>query len=62
MIVIGDSAGAHFSVPPKYFNVTMWEKGTFSDLIPNLSNELDFPELSATTGHVENNPFVHSIY
>jgi len=25
VIVIGDSAGAHFSIPPKYFNVTMWQ-------------------------------------
>lgn len=25
VIVIGDSAGAHFSIPPKYFNVSMWQ-------------------------------------
>ena len=31
MIVIGDSAGAHFSIPPKYFNVSMWQRKQFSD-------------------------------
>ena len=31
--VIGDSAGAHFSIPEKYFNVSMIEKGTYKDIL-----------------------------
>lgn len=37
-------------------------EGTFSDLISNAENELDFPQFSASTGFAENNPLVHSIY
>jgi hypothetical protein len=36
--VIGDSAGAHFSIPEKYFNASMIQKGTFDDLLPRLAD------------------------
>lgn len=42
-ITIGDSAGAHFSLPSKYFNSTLWNKGTLHDFIPRLFNEFDIP-------------------
>ena len=48
--LFGDSAGAHFSVPGSYFNVTEWNSKTFSDFLPRLMNELDLPHLSAGTG------------
>jgi hypothetical protein len=38
MAVIGDSAGAHFSIPEKYFNVTMIKNDTYHDLLPRLAN------------------------
>ena len=41
--VIGDSAGAHFSIPEKYFNASMIEKGTYSDLLARAANEMDIP-------------------
>ena len=37
-MVIGDSAGAHFSIPEKYFNVTMIKKGTYDDLLDRAAN------------------------
>lgn len=49
-ITIGDSAGAHFSLPAKYFNSTLWHKNTFNDLIPRLMNEFDLPMESGGTG------------
>jgi acyloxyacyl hydrolase len=43
VVVAGDSAGAHFSIPEKFFNVTMMGKGTFADLLPRVADELDLP-------------------
>ena len=61
--VIGDSAGAHFSIPEKFFNVTMMQKGTFNDLLPRLADELDIPQDSAYTGHRNTTTYhSHSIY
>ena len=60
--MIGDSAGAHFSIPEKYFNVTMMGKGTFNDFLPRLADELDLPHESGYTGHT-NTPYPsRSIY
>lgn len=36
--VVGDSAGAHFSIPSKYMNVSEMQKGSFKDLLPRLAN------------------------
>jgi acyloxyacyl hydrolase len=60
--VIGDSAGAHFSIPEKYFNVTMIQKGTYNDLLPRLADELDIPQDSAYTGHRNTTYKSHSVY
>ena len=38
LAVIGDSAGAHFSIPEKYFNATMIGKGTYNDLLSRAAN------------------------
>lgn len=43
MAVLGDSAGAHFSIPEKYFNVTMIKKGTYKDFLVRVADELDLP-------------------
>jgi len=60
--VIGDSAGAHFSIPEKFFNVSIMQKGTFKDLLPRLADELDIPMDSAYTGHRNTTYHSHSIY
>lgn len=52
-ITIGDSAGAHFSLPPKYLDGAMWNNETFSDFIPKLENEFDIPQKSPGTGFKE---------
>jgi len=52
-ILIGDSAGAHFSIPPEWVNVSDWTTGTFKDFIPRATNELDLPHKSAGTGFVK---------
>ena len=36
--VIGDSAGAHFSIPEKYFNASMIKKNTYNDLLQRVAN------------------------
>eukprot|EP00049_Salpingoeca_infusionum_P003096 m.63437 g.63437 ORF g.63437 m.63437 type:complete len:322 (-) comp11949_c0_seq2:272-1237(-) len=50
MIVLGDSASAHFHVPWQYLNTTAWKKGVFDNILPTLENEFDWPMLSASTG------------
>jgi acyloxyacyl hydrolase len=60
--VVGDSAGAHFSIPERFFNVTMMEKGTFHDLLPKVADELDIPQESAYTGHTTTPYATHSVY
>jgi hypothetical protein len=41
--LIGDSAGAHFSIPAEWVDATRWQKGTFKGFFYRLSNELDLP-------------------
>lgn len=60
--VIGDSAGAHFSIPEKYFNVSMIEKGTYKDILTRVADELDIPHESGYTGHSNTSVVSHSIY
>lgn len=50
VIVLGDSASAHFHVQPQYLNVTAWDSTTFSRILPVLENEFDWPLFSSTTG------------
>jgi len=49
--ILGDSATAHFRIPPNYFVASNLTYNTFKHLITNLENELDFPMLSWSTGH-----------
>jgi acyloxyacyl hydrolase len=61
--VIGDSAGAHFSIPEKYFNATMIQKGTYNDLLSRVANELDIPYESTYTANTVTEGYTrHSIY
>jgi acyloxyacyl hydrolase len=38
IVVIGDSAGAHFSIPEKFFNASMIKKGTYNDLLVRIAD------------------------
>lgn len=60
-VVIGDSAGAHFSLPPQYLNGALWNKRTFDRLQHNLENEFDVPNESSGTGY-ESSMNGHSFY
>ena len=49
--ILGDSATAHFRIPPNYFTAANLSYSTFAHLLTNAENELDFPMLSWSTGH-----------
>eukprot|EP01084_Bolivina_argentea_P110557 197374_1 len=49
MLLLGDSAGAHFHIPPEWMNVTQMSTQVFQQLYFVLLNELDWPHLSTTT-------------
>jgi hypothetical protein len=53
IILFGDSAGAHFSIPERYVNVSMWQYDTFDDLWWVLSDEMDWPHRSGATGYIQ---------
>jgi acyloxyacyl hydrolase len=60
--VLGDSAGAHFSIPEKYFNVTLMQKGVYHDFLKRAADELDLPHESAYTAHSQTDYLSHSVY
>jgi acyloxyacyl hydrolase len=62
--LLGDSLGAHFELPPQWFNVTAWDHTTFDGALAHLENEFDLPWESFTTGFVGNqtNGPVYSLY
>ncbi len=49
--ILGDSATAHFRIPPNYLTAANLSYATFANLVTNAENELDFPMLSWSTGH-----------
>eukprot|EP01116_Phalansterium_solitarium_P020702 TRINITY_DN6179_c0_g1_i1.p1 TRINITY_DN6179_c0_g1~~TRINITY_DN6179_c0_g1_i1.p1 ORF type:complete len:584 (-),score=227.04 TRINITY_DN6179_c0_g1_i1:362-2077(-) len=62
-IVIGDSGGAHFEIPPSWLNASEINKETYKDLLTVLENEFDLPELSGYTGFITNTTkYSHSVY
>jgi len=63
-IVLGDSAGAHFSIPPEWMTAAAIDQNTYSNLLSVLSNELDWPHQSGITGYVPSsqNLMAESIY
>ncbi|KRX10792.1 hypothetical protein PPERSA_00962 [Pseudocohnilembus persalinus] len=61
VLVLGDSAGAHFSLPPNWINGTSWNKNTFDGFWEKLSMELDNPNFSSGSGFVDETS-VNSFY
>lgn len=49
LIMLGDSATAHFHIPPQWITADGWN---MDQLVPTAMNELDFPMCSWGTGHV----------
>jgi len=59
LIMLGDSATAHFHVPPQWITAQGWN---LDGLLGNLENEIDYPMCSWGTGHVdlEKCPYQHT--
>lgn len=49
LIMLGDSATAHFHVPPQWLTADGWN---LDQLVPDAMDELDVPQCSWGTGHV----------
>lgn len=60
-VVLGDSASAHFHIPPTWFNATGMNKNTFKDMPFILENEFDWPMLSSVTGFESTSTWSNSI-
>jgi acyloxyacyl hydrolase len=50
--VLGDSISAHFHLPEEWFDATTISAAAFEHLAFILENELDWPQLSASTGYM----------
>uniref|UniRef100_A0A8C9CV83 Acyloxyacyl hydrolase n=1 Tax=Phocoena sinus TaxID=42100 RepID=A0A8C9CV83_PHOSS len=64
IILLGDSAGAHFHIPPDWITASQMSLKSFFNLPTALTNELDWPQLSGTTGFLDSTSRVkeNSIY
>ncbi len=51
LIIVGDSATAHFSVPPAWLTAASFTNTTMDGLLHLAENELDWPACSWSTGH-----------
>ncbi|NWZ66047.1 AOAH hydrolase, partial [Acrocephalus arundinaceus] len=50
VVLLGDSAGAHFHIPPEWMTVTQMSTKSFDNLPMAFSDELDWPQFSEITG------------
>ncbi|XP_073486612.1 acyloxyacyl hydrolase [Aquarana catesbeiana] len=50
IVVLGDSASAHFHIPPEWVTPAQFSKDTFSNMALTISNEFDWPQFSMGTG------------
>ncbi|XP_076975820.1 acyloxyacyl hydrolase isoform X2 [Tamandua tetradactyla] len=53
IILLGDSAGAHFSISPEWITASQMSLNAFVNLPTALTNELNWPQLSGTTGFLD---------
>lgn len=60
IVILGDSATAHFHIPPQWVTAQNWN---INQLLPDAENELDFPHCSWGTGHADPTlcPYQHPI-
>ena len=59
--ILGDSATAHFRIPPDYLTASKLSLATFAGLVRNAENELDFPMLSWSTGHADTSVYAPDV-
>lgn len=52
LAVLGDSISAHFHIPEQWLDAREFSPAAFEHLAFILENELDWPQMSASTGHV----------
>ncbi|KAK2542492.1 Aoah, partial [Columba livia] len=50
VVLLGDSAGAHFHIPPEWMTVTQMSAKSFSNLPMAFTDEFDWPQFSEITG------------
>ncbi|XP_040289206.1 acyloxyacyl hydrolase [Bufo bufo] len=50
IIILGDSAAAHFHIPPEWMTPLTMSKSSFSNMALAISNEFDWPQFSLYTG------------
>ncbi|XP_028607151.2 acyloxyacyl hydrolase [Podarcis muralis] len=50
IILLGDSAGAHFHIPPEWVTASQMSVKAFSNLPEAFADELDWPQFSGATG------------
>nr|XP_009677970.1 PREDICTED: acyloxyacyl hydrolase isoform X1 [Struthio camelus australis] len=50
VVLLGDSAGAHFHIPPEWMTVTRMSAKAFANLPMAFTDELDWPQFSEVTG------------
>ncbi|NWZ92261.1 AOAH hydrolase, partial [Nesospiza acunhae] len=50
VVLLGDSAGAHFHIPPEWMTVTQMSAKSFANLPMAFSDEFDWPQFSEITG------------
>ncbi|NXU80031.1 AOAH hydrolase, partial [Oreotrochilus melanogaster] len=50
VVLLGDSAGAHFHIPPEWMTVTQMSVKSFANLPMAFTDELDWPQFSEITG------------
>uniref|UniRef100_A0A8D2DPY0 Acyloxyacyl hydrolase n=1 Tax=Sciurus vulgaris TaxID=55149 RepID=A0A8D2DPY0_SCIVU len=53
IILLGDSAGAHFHIPPEWLMPSQMSLNSFLNLPMAITNELDWPQLSGVTGFLD---------
>ncbi|XP_004418881.1 PREDICTED: acyloxyacyl hydrolase isoform X2 [Ceratotherium simum simum] len=64
IILLGDSAGAHFHIPPEWITASQMSLKSFLNLPTAITDELDWPQLSGVTGFLNSTNGVkeNSIY
>jgi len=54
VIVLGDSVGAHFHIPPEWLTARLIDDKVFQHVAFIVENELDWPQLSLYSGYLRN--------
>ncbi len=61
VVVLGDSASAHFRIPPSWLTSKEMSEEAYRDIIMALENELDWPMVSTVTGFMNTSSWPSSL-